>query len=142
VRIQAIANWPPESEGDKAIATKWFALAKGGVLFLAEKPATSNNKYVPVVSVPLAGCSIHIPTEGLRGKSKCATPLLPWLFTAVQNAISSSDLSTIAPLKPHSTLHRWWKKCPLEISHPEKELLSQQRSFFLFASDGFAKTQW
>lgn len=39
-------------------------------------------------------------------------------------------------------LHRWWKKCPLEISHPDKELLSQQKSFFLFASDGFAKTQW
>jgi hypothetical protein len=54
------------------MATKWFALAKGGALFLAEKPATSNNKYVPVVTVPLASCSIHIPTEGLRGKSKCA----------------------------------------------------------------------
>ena len=77
MHIQALADWPPESEGDKAIATKWFALAKGGVLFLAEKPATSNNKYVPVVSVPLPGCSIHIPTEGLRGKSKCATLILP-----------------------------------------------------------------
>ena len=76
MRIQALANWPPESEGDKAIATKWFALAKGGVLFLAEKPATSNNKYVPVVYEPLAGCSIHIPPEGLRAKSNCARRIL------------------------------------------------------------------
>lgn len=38
--------------------------------------------------------------------------------------------------------NRWWKKCPLEISHQHLALLSQQKSFFLFASDGFAKTQW
>lgn len=105
-RNEALANWPPETEGEKAIATKWFALAKGGELFLAPNPATSNNKFVPMVTVPLAGCQIHVPTEGLRGKSK------------------------------------WWKKCPLEISHPDKPLLSQQTSFFMFASDGFAKTQW
>lgn len=68
--MQALANWPPETEGEKAIATKWFALAKGGELFLAQKPATSNNNFVPMVTVPLAGCHIHVPTEGLRGKSK------------------------------------------------------------------------
>jgi len=68
--LQALANWPPETEGEKAIATKWFALAKGGELFLAQKPATSNNNFVPMVTVPLAGCHIHVPTEGLRGKSK------------------------------------------------------------------------
>ncbi len=68
--LQALANWPPGCEGDKAFATKWFALVKGGELFLAQKPATSNNKFVPMVTIPLAGCTVHIPTEGLRGKSK------------------------------------------------------------------------
>lgn len=38
--------------------------------------------------------------------------------------------------------HRWWKKCPLAVEHPENVLLSQQTSFYLFASNGFAKAQW
>ena len=52
------------------MATRWYALAKGGELILAQKPATSNNKFVPMVTVPLGGCSIGVPEEGLRGKSR------------------------------------------------------------------------
>lgn len=68
--VQALANWPPETEGEKAVATKWYALAKGGELFLAQKPATSNNKFVPMVTIPLSACDVTVPEEGLRGKSK------------------------------------------------------------------------
>ena len=52
--------------------SRWWATAKGGALFLAQQPATSNNKFVPMVTLPLAGCSVDVPTEGLRGKTKCA----------------------------------------------------------------------
>jgi hypothetical protein len=65
-----VANWPPEHTGEKAIASKWWATAKGGMLFLAQQPATSNNKFVPMVSITLSGCAVDVPTEGLRGKSK------------------------------------------------------------------------
>jgi len=67
-----VANWPPAHAGDKAITTKWWATARGGALFLAQQPATSNNKFVPMVTIPLPGCDIDVPTEGLRGKTKCA----------------------------------------------------------------------
>jgi len=70
--LQAVANWPPAHAGDKAITTKWWATARGGALFLAQQPATSNNKFVPMVTIPLPGCDIDVPTEGLRGKTKCA----------------------------------------------------------------------
>ena len=71
LRLQAVANWPPAHSGDKAIATKWWATARGGALFLAQQPATSNNKFVPMVTISLPGCDVDVPTEGLRGKSKC-----------------------------------------------------------------------
>lgn len=67
---QALADWPPHTEGEKAVAAKWFAVAKGGALFLAQKPPTSNNKFVPMVTVQLADCKIEIPKEGLRNKSQ------------------------------------------------------------------------
>ena len=69
-----MANWPPDAEEH---ATRWYALAKGGELFLAEKPATSNNNFVPIVTVPLAGCRVGVPEEGLRGKSKCPPSSAP-----------------------------------------------------------------
>ena len=67
---QAVGNWPPEHTGEKAITSKWWATAKGGTLFLAQQPATSNNKFVPMVTISLPGCVVDVPTEGLRGKSK------------------------------------------------------------------------
>ena len=44
--------------------------------------------------------------------------------------------------QPFFAAHRWWKKCPLAVEHFENVLLSQQTSFYLFASNGFAKAQW
>lgn len=67
---QAVTNWPPEHEGEKAIASKWWATCKGETLYLAQQPATSNNKFVPMVTIALAACSVEVPTEGLRGKTK------------------------------------------------------------------------
>ena len=37
---------------------------------------------------------------------------------------------------------RWWKKCPLLLSCTSQALLSGEHGVFIFASDGFAKTQW
>ena len=65
-----MTNWPPEHEGEKAIASKWWATCRGGTLYLAQQPATSNNKFVPMVTIALAACSVDVPTEGLRGKTK------------------------------------------------------------------------
>ncbi len=44
--------------------------------------------------------------------------------------------------KQQPVVSRWWKKCPLRLSHPEQTLLSGERALYLFASDGFAKVQW
>lgn len=36
----------------------------------------------------------------------------------------------------------WWRKCPLEVSHPSRKLLGGETSFLLFAAGGAAKEQW
>ena len=105
-KTEALANWPPATDGPKAAAVKWFGGLKSGRLFLARQTALEDTDVVPVVEVPLAGCSVRLVTEGLRGKT------------------------------------RWWRKTPLEISHPTRALLARQKCFFLFCDGSAAKEQW
>ena len=37
---------------------------------------------------------------------------------------------------------KWWRKTPLEVSHPSKALLARQNSFYLFCDGSAAKEQW
>ncbi|KAK9817962.1 hypothetical protein WJX72_004986 [[Myrmecia] bisecta] len=37
---------------------------------------------------------------------------------------------------------RWWRKCPLHISHTDRVLMSDEKEFFLFAMGSAAKEQW
>ena len=37
---------------------------------------------------------------------------------------------------------RWWRKTPLELSHPTRALLGNERSLMLFAAGSAAKEQW
>ena len=105
-RTEALLNWPPATEGPKAAAIKWFGGLKAGRIFLARQTTLEDSDVVPVVEIPLAGCSVRLVTEGLRGKT------------------------------------RWWRKTPLEISHPTRALLARQRTFFLFCDGSAAKEQW
>jgi len=75
--LQAVTNWPPEHEGEKAITSKWWATVKRGTLFLAQQPATSNKSFVPMVTITVSSCQVDVPTEGLRGKTKCVLGLQP-----------------------------------------------------------------
>lgn len=105
-RTEALLNWPPTTEGPKAAAIKWFSSLKAGRIFLARHTTLEDSDVVPVVEVPLAGCTVRLVTEGLRGKT------------------------------------RWWRKTPLEISHPSRALLARQSTFFLFCDGSAAKEQW
>ena len=37
---------------------------------------------------------------------------------------------------------RWWRKTPLEISHPSRALMARQKTFLLFCDGSAAKEQW
>ena len=37
---------------------------------------------------------------------------------------------------------RWWRKTPLEISHPSRALFARQKTFLLFCDGSAAKEQW
>ena len=37
---------------------------------------------------------------------------------------------------------RWWRKAPLELSHPTRALLGNECSLMLFAAGSAAKEQW
>ena len=37
---------------------------------------------------------------------------------------------------------RWWRKCPIQVSHADRELLHGETSFALFAAGSAAKEQW
>ena len=105
-RTEALLNWPPATEGPKAAVMKWFGSLKAGRIFLARQTTLEDSDVVPVVEIPLTGCSVRLVTEGLRGKT------------------------------------RWWRKTPLEISHPSRALLARQTTFFLFCDGSAAKEQW
>lgn len=105
-KTEALLNWPPATEGPKAAAIKWYGGLKAGRIFLARQTTLEDSDVVPVVEIPLAGCSVRLVTEGLRGKT------------------------------------RWWRKTPLEISHPNRALLARQKTFFLFCDGSAAKEQW
>ncbi|KAL0038199.1 hypothetical protein WJX79_007719 [Trebouxia sp. C0005] len=105
-KTEALPNWPPATEGLKAAATKWFGSLKAGSIFLASQHTLEDSDKVPVMQIPLAGCTVRLVTEGLRGKT------------------------------------RWWRKTPLEISHPSRDLLARQKSFLLFCDGSAAKEQW
>lgn len=105
-KTEALANWPPPTEGPKAAAAKWFGSLKAGRLFLASQTTLEGSDTVPVIEVPLTGCTVRLVTEGLRGKT------------------------------------RWWRKTPLEISHPTRVLLARQKTFLLFCDGSAAKEQW
>ena len=104
-KTEALANWPPATEGPKAAAIKWFGGLKAGRIFLARQHVEDSD-VVPVVEIPLTGCTVRLVTEGLRGKT------------------------------------RWWRKTPLEISHPTRALFARQRTFLLFCDGSAAKEQW
>ncbi|DBA92750.1 TPA: hypothetical protein ACH3X1_002948 [Trebouxia sp. C0004] len=105
-KTEALLNWPPATEGPKAAATKWFGSLKAGSIFLASQHTLEDSDKVPVMQIPLAGCTVRLVTEGLRGKT------------------------------------RWWRKTPLEISHPSRDLLARQKNFLLFCDGSAAKEQW
>ncbi len=105
-KTEALPTWPPATEGPKAAATKWFGSLKAGSIFLASQHTLEDSDKVPVMQIPLAGCTVRLVTEGLRGKT------------------------------------RWWRKTPLEISHPSRGLLARQKSFLLFCDGSAAKEQW
>ena len=69
-KTEALANWPPATEGPKAAAIKWFGGLKSGRLFLARQTTLEDSDVVPVVEVALAGCAVRLVTEGLRGKTR------------------------------------------------------------------------
>lgn len=78
--LQALALWPPVTEGHKAVATRWHAVAKNGELRLTPAPlgeksssidkSSSFEATAAEVTTPLAGCRISVPEDALRGKSK------------------------------------------------------------------------
>ena len=37
---------------------------------------------------------------------------------------------------------KWWRKCPLQISHASKNVLHSERSVAIFAEGSAAKEQW
>ena len=49
-------NWPPATEGPKAIAIKWFGSLKGGTLYLARSSGLEQSYLVPVLEIDLEGC--------------------------------------------------------------------------------------
>ena len=105
-KTEALANWPPATDGPKAAAIKWFGGLKAGRIFLARQTTLEDSDVVPVVEIPLAGCTVRLVTEGLGGKT------------------------------------RWWRKTPLEISHPTRALFARQKTFLLFCDGSAAKEQW
>lgn len=40
------------------------------------------------------------------------------------------------------TKSQWWRKCPIQVAHPERRLLHSEASFALFAEGSAAKEQW
>ena len=54
---QAVASWPPASQGSKAIARKWWGSLHGRTLVLVRQSTLDAADRVPVVEVDLAGCS-------------------------------------------------------------------------------------
>ncbi|KAK9815183.1 hypothetical protein WJX73_010239 [Symbiochloris irregularis] len=105
-RTEALANWPPATDGPRSLATRWWAHIQGHSLLLVRTSQLEHDDKVPVVCVDLSGCSVQIVIEGLRGKT------------------------------------RWWRKAPLELSHPTRALLGNERSLMLFAAGSAAKEQW
>lgn len=53
---EAIPNWPPITEGPKAIATQWWASLKGSTLYLAKSSGLEQSYLVPVIEVDLDSC--------------------------------------------------------------------------------------
>lgn len=105
-KTEPLPSWPPATEGPAAAAMKWFGGLKAGRIFLARQTTLEDSDVVPVVEIPLSGCTVRLVTEGLTGKTK------------------------------------WWRKTPLEISHPSRALLARQTSFYLFCDGSAAKEQW
>ena len=53
---EAVVNWPPATEGPKAVATKWWGSLKGGTLYLAKSSGLENSYLVPVLEINLESC--------------------------------------------------------------------------------------
>ena len=58
---EAIINWPPETEGPRAVATKSWASLKGSTLFLAKCSGLQDTYLVPVKEVDLTTCKYVCP---------------------------------------------------------------------------------
>lgn len=65
-RREALANWPPATEGLKAFAMKWYGSIRQGRLFLARQTTLEDSDVVPVVEILLRGCQVTVVSEGLR----------------------------------------------------------------------------
>ena len=65
-RREALANWPPATEGLKAFAMKWYGSIRRGRLFLARQTTLEDSDVVPVVEILLRGCQVTVVSEGLR----------------------------------------------------------------------------
>lgn len=54
-KTEAIINWPPATEGPKALATKWWGSIRAGKLYLARSSGLEKTYLVPVEEIDLAG---------------------------------------------------------------------------------------
>lgn len=74
LHAQAIAEWPPATEGE-AVATEWHATAQGGRLLLTPAPRNEQDPRGgrgpgPPAAMHLGGSRVTVLEGGLRGKSK------------------------------------------------------------------------
>lgn len=66
---EPLPSWPPATEGPAAVAKKWFGSLKAGRIFLARQTTLEDSDVLPVVDIPLSGCTVRLVTEGLTGQT-------------------------------------------------------------------------
>ena len=66
---EPLPSWPPVTEGPAAVAKKWFGSLKAGRIFLARQTTLEDSDVLPVVDIPLSGCTVRLVTEGLTGQT-------------------------------------------------------------------------